>query len=990
MSERWKQIERLYHAALERETATRAAFLAEACAGDEELRREVVSLIAYDGHPASLIESPVLEVAAREWADESPSLLSHSSAHHSANAPSQIGAYNILSPLGRGGMGEVWLAYDTRLGRKVAIKLLPSEFSSQPERVRRFEQEARAASALNHPNIVTIYEIGEIDNRRFIVTEYVEGETLRQREAKAPQQRIRLSEALEVASQVAAALQAAHETGITHRDIKPENVMARKDGLVKVLDFGLAKLIRGSGEWGAEKISRAALPTPHSPLPTLTTPGIVMGTTSYMSPEQARGEKVDHRTDIFSLGVMLYEMLAGRRPFEGATASDVMAAVLTNEPVPLVEIAPGIPITLWKIVRRCLEKEPGRRFQSASDLAFALEELKASSDFSPNVKAAKIPQQRARIAARILNRLRNGWRRWILAPAAAILTLATIVAAVAYLRNQPEEELALSFTFSLPNNWEIRTAPAVSPDGKYIVFSAAPVSAQSPNQSSLWLRRLESAEAIPLSGTEGGGGPFWSPDSRFIAFWANMRLQKIDVAGGSAVTICETDSSQPGSWNREGVILFSRGSRLSRVSATGGQPVPLNPFADGETRQDNPRFLPDGKHFLYLSRNRDRQNDGIYIASLDPGAQRKLVLKGAISAAYVPTGHLLFTRENQLMAQRFDLGRFEVAGDPVRIAEQAPGARNFSAFSASENGVLAWKVMASEPDKTQLTWFDRTGKQLGTVGLPAKYSGPSFSPSEDSLVVAIAEPRTAMRDLWIVQPLLRDISRLTFDPGDELNPRWMPDGKWIIFTSTQNGPRNIYRKLADGKGQAEPLLKSEETQNVEDISPDGRFLVFNYHPDLGEPGLALLSLKGERKRIPFPSTQFREDSGRFSPNGRWIAYRSMEKGGTRIFVRGIPLAGGKWQISDRSGTQPQWRGDGKELFFLEGNTLMAVEVNTEGASFSAGTPRPLFSVNIEVEERRNRYIATKDGQRFLVVLRAPTALETTIAVQVNPLSVLKQ
>jgi serine/threonine protein kinase len=990
MSERWRQIERLYHAALERETATREAFLAEACAGDEELRREVVSLIAYDGGPASLIESPVLQVAARELADESSSLLSRPS----MNAPTQIGAYKILSPLGRGGMGEVWLAYDTRLGRKVAIKLLPTEFTSRPERVRRFEQEARAASALNHPNIVTIYEIGEIDDRRFIVTEYVEGETLRQRAAKAPQQRIRLSEALEVASQVAAALQAAHETGITHRDIKPENVMARKDGLVKVLDFGLAKLIRGNGESDVEKISHPALPTSHSPLSSLTTPGIVMGTTSYMSPEQARGEKVDHRTDIFSLGVMLYEMLAGRRPFEGATASDVMAAVLTNEPVPLVDIAPEVPINLWRIVRRCLEKEPERRFHSAADLAFALEESKVSSDFGPSMKATTNSQPQARIAAPILKRLGKGWRRWGLATAAATLMLATIVAAVVNWRKQPQEKLAISFTFSLPNNWEIRMAPAVSPDGKYIVFSAAPVSAQSPNQVLLWLRRLDSSEVIPLSGTEGGLAAFWSPDSRFIAFWANRRLQKIDVAGGSAVTICETEVAPSGSWNREGVILFSSGSRLSRISANGGQPVTLNPFADGETRQDNPRFLPDGKHFFYLSRNRDRQNDGIYIASLDPGAQRKLVLKGAFSAAYVPTGHLLFTRENLLMAQRFDLERFEAAGEQVRIAEQVAGARNFSGFSVSENGVLAWKILASDPDKTQLTWFDRTGKQLGTVGPPAKYSGPSFSPSEDRLVVAIAEPRVEMRDLWIMQPLLGDISRLTFAPGDDLNPRWTPDGKWVIFTSTQNGPRNIYRKLANGKGEVEPLLTSEESLHVEDISPDGRFLVFNYYPDQSEPRLALLSLKGGRKRIPFPTTQFREESGRFSPNGRWIAYRSMEKGETKIFVRGFPLVGGaadsKWQISDRSGNQPQWRGDGKELFFLEGNTLMAVEVNTEGVSFSAGTPRPLFSVNIEDQQRRNRYIATRDGQRFLVVLRAPTAVETTIAVQVNPLAVLKQ
>jgi eukaryotic-like serine/threonine-protein kinase len=993
MSERWKQIESLYHAALERETATREAFLAEASAGDEELRREVMSLIAYDDQSASLIESPALEVAAREWADDSSSLLSQPP----ADAPSQIGAYRILSPLGRGGMGEVWLALDTRLGRKVAIKLLPAEFTSQPERVRRFEQEARAASALNHPNIVTIYEIGEVDGRRFIVTEYVEGETLRQR----LQRRIGLTEALEIASQVAAALQAAHDAGITHRDIKPENVMARKDGLVKALDFGLAKLRadketkgRRDGETEGQSVSPSlALSVP----PSLTAAGTVMGTASYMSPEQARGEKVDHRTDIFSMGVMLYEMLAGRRPFEGATASDVMAAVLTNEPVPLVEIAPEVPVTLWRIVRRCLEKEPERRFQSAGDLAFALDVLKTSSGSSPSVNDST----EARIAVPLLSSPGKGWKRWVLATAATALTLAAFVVAVFHLWRQPEEKLAVSFTFGLPDNWEFRwhDSPAVSPDGKYIVYSASPVSAQSRSEAPLWLRRLDSAKAKPLPDTEGGFSPFWSPDSRFVAFWARGRLRKIDVSSGSAVTICESGGSLPGSWNLEGVILFSPDLRLSRVAAAGGQAVALKPFADGETGQFNPRFLPDGKHFLYSSQNKDQQNDGIYVASLDEGAQRKPILKGVVSAVYVPTGHLLFTRENLLMAQRFDLKLLEVAGEPIPVAEQVASYTGdksipFAAFSASENGVLAWKVKAADPDKTQLTWFDRSGKRLGTMSESAMYSGPSFSPGEDRLVVSIADPGTRMRDLWIMQIPLGASSRLTFDPGDDLNPRWTPDGKWIIFTSTQNGPRNIYRKPADGRGAVELLFASGEAQNLEDISPDGRSLLFNYNPGQSEPRLALLSLNGERRRTPFPPAKFREDAGRFSPNGRWVAYRSYETGESRIFVRGLPLsggdAGGKWQISDRGGNQPQWRGDGKELFYLDGATLTAVEVNTEGASFSAGTPKPLFSVNIEAEQRRNRYIATKDGQRFLVVLRAPTAIETTIAVQVNWPAALKQ
>ncbi len=708
MSERWKQIELLYHAALERETATRAAFLAEACAGDEELRREVVSLIGYDGKPASFVESPVLEVAARELADESFAL------SQPPDTPSQIGAYRILSLLGRGGMGEVWLAQDTRLGRRTAVKLLPSEFTNQPERVRRFEQEARAASALNHPNIVTIYEIGEVDGRKFIVTEYVEGDTLRQRMSKAPERRLRLNEALEIAAQVAAALQAAHEAGITHRDIKPENVMSRKDGLVKVLDFGLAKLNNTqAGSQAMEKLN--------------TRSGMVMGTASYMSPEQARGEKVDHRTDIFSLGVMLYETLAGRRPFEGATASDVMAAVLTNEPVSLVEVATDVPVSLWRIVRRCLEKEPERRFQSAGDLAFALEEMKASSDFSQGVKSAKGTTPETRPVASSLNRIGKGWARWALA--ATILLAAIVVVAVFLLRKQPDEILAVSFTFSLPDNLELRMAPAVSPDGKYIVYCANPVAAKNRNEFSLWLRSLDSSEARPIPGTEGGFAPFWSPDSRYIAFWANMRLQKIDVTGGSPVTICETDVPLSSSWSNNGVILFSRGPTLNRVSASGGPVVALKPFGVSETGQHNAHFLPDGKHFLYLSRNQDNQNDGIYVASLETDTQRKLVIKDAVFGSYVSTGHLLYSNKNQLMAQAFDLRKLEVTGEPVRITEQVANNRNSAAFSASKNGVLAWKIRASDPDKTQLTWFDRSGERLGTVGASAMHSGPLFRPA---------------------------------------------------------------------------------------------------------------------------------------------------------------------------------------------------------------------------------------------------------------------
>jgi Tol biopolymer transport system component len=724
-----------------------------------------------------------------------------------------------------------------------------------------------------------------------------------------------------------------------------------------------------------------------------------------MSPEQARGEHVDHRTDIFALGVMLYEMLAGRRPFEGATSDEIQAAPLTAEPVPLAEVVPELPASLWRIVRRCLEKQPERRFQAAGDLAFALAELNLSPSPSLNTEVVNASQTQERVTTswRLQPNLR--WLGWSVGAALTILIFAAFVLAVLHLQEQPEEKLAVSFTFSLPDNWGLRwfDAPAVSPDGKYIVYSAPPVSAQNKDEVLLWLRRLDSPEAKPLLGTTGGSSPFWSPDNRFVAFWTKGQLRRIDVSNGATLTISESGDALPGSWNQDGMILFSAGHQLSRVVAAGGQAVPLKPFAEGETGQHNPRFLPDGKQFLYFSQNQDQRKDGLYVASLETGLetgrQRKLVLPGAILGAQVSAGYLLFAKEHVLMAQRFDPKRLEVSGEPIRIVDQvASYAYNrsslpFAAFSASENGVLVWKVQASEPDKTQLAWFGRDGKRLGIVGDPAAYSSPAFSPHEDRLVVALADPKTKLRDLWILHPLLGTDSRLTFDTEDELNPRWTPDGKWIIFTSTQKGPRNIYRKRADGAGATEPLLESSEALNVEDISADGRFLIFNFYSGSAEPHLGLLSLQRDRRRLPFPSAPFREDSGRFSPNGRWVAYRSLENGESRILVRGLTQTGsptgGQWQISEQGGNQPQWRGDGKELFYLQGNLLMAVEVNTEGASFSAGTPKPLFSVNIEAEQRRNRYIATKDGQRFLVILRAPTAVETTLAVQSNWLTSLK-
>lgn len=973
--DRWQRVETLYHAALERDVETRNAFLAEV--SDSDLRREVASLLKYDD--PDFIETPALELAAREIAADAPEN------GLSKEFPQQIGPYNLLSLLGEGGMGEVYLALDTRLNRNVAIKLLPDEFTADSERSQRFKQEARAASALNSPNIVTVYLIEEFEGKHYIVAEYIEGKTLREYIKDTSPKRIKLKETIEIASTVAEALHTAHQAGIVHRDIKPENIMIRKDGVVKVLDFGLAKFGNTDGKSFQEGLS--------------TQTGIVMGTVSYMSPEQARGQKVDHRADIFSLGVMLYEMLSGKKPFEGATPSDVMAAVLVKEPEPLEQVVSNIPSALQRIVKRCLEKLPEKRFQSAGDLAFALQELSLPSTPKLGASIALPLRKKAReIGTTLLHYLSILPYKQIAIAIAAILFVVTMILSVRHLNEQPQENLAASFTIGLPDNWGFnrRDVPVVSPDGKYIVYRASPISTQDENEATIWLRRLDSAEAKPLPGTQGGTSPFWSPDSRFIAFWSKGRWQKLDVLGSSPTTICEGENSPSGSWSKDGLILLPSDSTLRRVSASGGQVTALKRFDDEENYQANPRFLPDGKQFFYFSLNKDSKNNGIYVASIDSGAKRKLILKGAAIAEYVSPGYLLFARGNTLSIQPFDMDKMETTGEPVRITEQLASYTAdypYPTFSASENGVLAWKVGASEPDRTQLVWFDRTGKRLGVIGDTAAYSGPTFSPNEDRIAVAIVNSETKSRDLWIMQPILGTKSRFTFDPEEDMNPRWTADGKWIVFTSMHKGQRNLYRKLADGTGEIEPLLESKERLNLEDVSPDGRYLIFNFDEGEMMPDLGILSLTGEKKRTTFVATGNRDDHAVFSPDGRWVAYRSFEANKSEVLVRRFAPdsseSQAKWQVSNKGGSQPQWRADGKELFYIEGNTIMAVEINISGSSVTAGTPKPLFSVNLEADEKRNRYLVTKDGQRFLVVLRADTAVETKIAVQTNWQTTLK-
>ncbi len=687
--DRWAKVESIYHAALEHEPEERAAFVSNECAGDQELESEVVSLLQFDGQSDAFMQTSALNVAAKTMAASQATSENESKIE-------DIGPYHLIKLIGEGGTGNVYLAVDTRLDRKVAIKILSVDFTEDVDRVSRFKQEARATSSLNHPNIVTIFEVGETQDRNYIVTEFVEGVILRERLTAASPRGLDAKETVSIITQVLQALDAAHRAGIIHRDIKPENIIVRGDGLVKVLDFGIAKL-------------QASQPASVGHLTTRT--GVVIGTAAYMSPEQARGQKVDHRTDIFSVGIVLYEMLCGRKPFEGDTWSDVMAAVLVKDPPPID--AAVAPLALKEIVERCLEKDPDKRFQSASDLTFALRQAAIAEQGERGPSAGKPPSTAS-------------WHKAGLV--IALIVIALLIGSIVWLK------------------------------------SHTPI--------------VEQAKK------------------------------------------------------------------------------PLSPPTDSDS-------------------------------------------------------------------------------------------------------------------KTSLTWLDRTGTPRGTIGETAEYSGPALSPDERQVVVALNDSEVEARDLWIFSRANGDGRRLTSDPADEMNPLWSPDGRWIFFTANKNGVRNIYRVPARGNGPTESVLASNEDLNLEDISRDGRFLIFNFrNKGDNQPGVGLLSLP-DKRRVVFASAPAR--AARLSPDQKWMAYSSTQNGSV-ITVRRMGAAGtpvGDVHVvsgSSRGATTSMWRADGKELFYLDGGTLMSVEIETNGDRFAAGAPTPLFRINVEGEERRNRYVVSKDGL-FLAVLR---------------------
>jgi len=881
----------------------------------------------------------------------------------------RLGTYEVVALIGAGGMGEVYRAHDTRLGRDVALKVLPEAFARDGQRMARFEREAKLLASLNHPNIAAIYGLEESGPIRALVMELVEGPTLAERVAGGA---VPVEEALPIARQVADAVEYAHDNNVIHRDLKPANIKVKADGMVKVLDFGLAKAM--SEEPSAADINNS---------PTLsmaaTRQGVILGTAAYMSPEQAKGKTADRRADVWAFGVVLFELLTGRQAFQGDDVTEILAAVVMKEPA-LDALPAKTPPAIRNLVRRCLEKNLRRRLPHIGEARMTIEDVLSGATPAEPVPAAP----------------RKSRERLLVVVAAALfvaLVAALTLGALAYFRRAPAQALTMRFFVSLPDSWILpaagltTTAPlAVSPDGQRVAFLAR----SKDGRSLLWVRALNTLAAQSLAGTENALRPFWSPDSRFLGFFAGGKLKKIDISGGPPITLCDVPDGFGGAWSRDGVIVFvpTVASPVQKVSASGGVPTAATTLGEGESGHRMPFFLPDGRHFLYRAVTATGGSGGpIYVASLDL-AQRKMLLNADSSNVLYTQGHLIFLRETTLMAQPFDAERLELTGEVFPIAEQIQTQGNPLAgvFSASENGVLAYQTGAAGAG-SQLGWFDRTGKPMGVLGGTALYSDLDLSPDGKRASVNIQE--SGNRDIWIHDVARGLRTRFTFDPAEELMSLWSPDGSRVVFNSRRKGHLDLYQKPSSGAGPEELLLEDNRDKYPVSWSSDGQFILYGSTGGPTSSDLFALPLSGDRKPSPFLQTQFNEGAGQFSPDGRWVAYSSNASGRMEIYVAPFPGPGGKWQISTAGGLYPRWRQDGTELFYLAlDNKLMAAAVNGKGPSFEIGAVKPLFETR--TAGIRYPYDVSADGQRFLINTAPEQAVSAPFTVVLNWTAGLKR
>ncbi len=854
----------------------------------------------------------------------------------------RLGPYEILEPLGAGGMGEVYRARDTRLDRLVAIKVLPTHLSENPALRQRFDREARAISSLSHPHICALFDVGHEEGIDYLVMEHLQGTTLARRLADGP---LPVETVLRVGREIAEALAAAHRQGVVHRDLKPGNVMLTPGG-AKLMDFGLAKIGQQAETATAATAAKERSEDPESPL---TAEGAVLGTFQYMAPEQIEGQEADPRSDVFALGVVLYEMATGRRAFQGRSRASLIASILKDRPEPISSLASMSPPALDRVVQACLEKDPDSRWQTAHDVALQLQWIaEGGSD-------AGVPRP---VSRRRRSRERVAWA------AVAVLGIgAALLGARELLREPVPAPRTVRFQIPPPAGLASTGSPRISPDGRYLAFDGT----DSTGTTRIWIRPLSALTAHPLEGTEDARRPFWSPDSRSLAFFAGRQLKRVDLAEGLVRVILDDVYGADGTWGAEGTILFdaTSGTAVRSVAAAGGLARPATRLdrESGQTGHAWPLFLPDGRHFLYLIHYGDSPSESLAVGELGSFETRVLGAVGSL-ADYCDPGYVLWVDNGALLARRFDPGSLRFRGEPVPLTTRlAVASVGLATFSTSRNGVLVY--YHGGQGLCTLTWVDRAGRELQTVGPPGDYAEPDVDPSGDRIVVDLNSGTTS--DLWLLDATRGTSTRFTFGPGRELAGLWYPDGSRIVYAV---GEASRWRlESRDAAGAAEPTVLSADTLGGPvSWSPDGGTLIVNRLETEANWDLWAVRPGGGEPAVPIATGRFGEVQGRFSPDGRWIAYASSESGNLQVYVRSYPGSGGKWQISIDGGVEPQWRGDGRELYYLGlDRRLMAVDVETD-PDFRAGRPRMLFAAPVpEDVVTRNRYVAAPDGERFLLV-----------------------